>query len=76
MLKTIRGSTGITAEDRRLEKDVFAEAIENAAPTLTHRSLSYLIHARKASQIVTQNVDNLHRLSALMYVKPVVIFFG
>ena len=43
--------------------------MENAKPTLTHKAMAHLIHddTIDVKQIVTQNVDNLHRLAAILH---------
>ena len=58
-----RKRAGVTGKKRKLNPPVVD--FDQAAPTLTHRALAFLVEHQKVQFIVTQNVDGLHKRSGL-----------
>lgn len=55
--------TSVAGKKRKLTPPVVD--FDQAAPTLTHRALAFLVEHHKVQFVVTQNVDGLHKRSGL-----------
>ncbi len=67
--KPIEFSAYLASEETRLEAwrryFMIYDAVSHAAPGRSHKVIARLYHAGKVSHVITQNIDDLHRVSGV-----------